>query len=77
MVVRSCRTSVSGIAVALEPGMDKEQDADLEKGYGDIEDAMYFDDDERLAFEHDDDDLFDERVSGDELDYEPEGAFLD
>lgn len=57
--------------------MDKEQDADLEKGYESIEDAMYGGDDERVAFENDDDDLFDERVYGDELDYEPEGAFLD
>ena len=59
------------------PGMDKEQDADLEKGYETIEDAMYADDDERVVFETDDDDLFAEHVYGDELDYEPEGAFLD
>ena len=60
------------------PVMDKEQDADLEKGYETVEDVLYLDDDERTPlFETDDEDLFDEHVYGDELDYEPEGAFLD
>lgn len=58
--------------------MDKEQDADLEKGYETVEDVLYLDDDERTPlFETDDEDLFDEHAYGDELDYEPEGAFLD
>ena len=67
-----------GIPVAAVQGMDKEQDADLEKGRELVEDVLYFDEEERAPlFDTDDEDLFDEHVYGDELDYEPEGAFLD
>jgi len=67
-----------GIAVAHEQVMDKYEDADLEKDRETVEDVLYFDDDERTPlFDTDDEDLFDEHVYGDELDYEPEGAFLD
>jgi hypothetical protein len=58
--------------------MDKYEDADLEKDRETVDDVLYFDDDERTPlFDTDDEDLFDEHVYGDELDYEPEGAFLD
>jgi hypothetical protein len=61
--------------------MDKTQDADLEKGYETIEDASVFvDDGERapVVFDGDEDDLFGSHHEDEnELDYEPEGAFLD
>lgn len=59
--------------------MDKQQDADLEKGFETIEEAqLYFEDEHAAYFDDRDDDLFDEHVSSeDELDYEPDGAFLD
>jgi hypothetical protein len=52
--------------------MDKTQDADLEKGLETIEE------DDRARFETDDDELFESRpYEENELDYEPEGAYLD
>ena len=61
--------------------MDKSQDADLEKGYETIDDVSVFFDDEARApmyFDADEDDLFDSHYEEEnELEYEPEGAFLD
>ena len=59
--------------------MDKTQDADLEKGYETIDDvAMYSSDDRAARFDDDEDDLFEAHpYEENELDYEPDGAFLD
>ena len=58
--------------------MDKQQDADVEKGREAIDEAVYFDEEHPHYFEDDGDDIFEEHVSSEnEFDYEPEGAFLD
>ena len=56
--------------------MDKQQDADIEKGREDIQ--LFLEDEHPTPFEYDDGDLFEEHVSEEsEFDYEPDGAFLD
>lgn len=59
--------------------MDKQQDADLEKGRENTDDVhRYFEEDRVQYFEDDGDDIFEEHIGSEhELDYEPEGAFLD
>jgi hypothetical protein len=54
--------------------MDKDLDADLEKGYETIENA--YGEDERSLFDTDDD-PFESPYEENEYELEPEGAFLD
>jgi hypothetical protein len=73
----SCRHATwpalaSGLLVSAS--MDKDQDADLEKGYETIENA--YGEDERSLFDTDED-LFEAAYDENEYEYEPEGAFLD
>jgi hypothetical protein len=57
---------------------DKQQDADLEKGYETIEDTQVSLEEDRVPLFETDDDVFDEHVYQEsEFDYEPEGSFLD
>lgn len=56
--------------------MDKYQDADLEKGYEDIDDA-YFDDQGATLFDTGEDPFDSNDAEESEYDYEPAGAFLD
>lgn len=57
---------------------DKQQDADLEKGYETIEDTRVFFEEDRTPLFESDDDVFEDHVSEEsEFDYEPEGSFLD
>ena len=58
--------------------MDKQQDADLEKGRETLEMPVFVEADRAPVFEDVDEDLFEEHVSNEnDFDYEPEGAFLD
>jgi hypothetical protein len=64
----------AGIRVAHQCAMDKDLDADLEKGYETIENA--YGEDERSLFDTEDD-PFESKYEENEYEYEPEGAFLD
>ena len=58
--------------------MEPTHDAELADANDTLEDAMFlFDDDDRPARLDDDDNLFDEPVYGDELDYDAFGSCLD
>lgn len=57
---------------------DKQEDADLEKGYETVEDTQLFFEEDRTPLFETDDDVFEDRVHEEsEFEYEPEGSFLD
>jgi hypothetical protein len=66
------------LALLSHTGMDKTQDADLEKGRETIEDATYFFEEDHAPLFDADDDMFESHHEEEsEFDYEPDGAFLD
>lgn len=75
----SCRAATRlalALTLLVTIAMDKYQDADLEKGYEDIEEA-YFDENGGSLFDSEEDLFESHGYEENEYEYEPEGAFLD